>query len=293
MRVMVIVKATESSEKGIMPTEALMAAMGKFNEELVNAGIMQSGDGLKPSSAGVRVRFSGEKRIVSDGPFAETKELIAGFWIWNVANMEEAIEWVKRCPNPMMEDSDIEIRPFFEAADFGEVFTPELREQEASIRARTMGLQPPQFKDHDTMVVAGMAQTYNFETRKNIPLQWETFVGQSSSIPNQTGKTHYGICWNTQDDCSFDYLTGVAVENGENLPQGMTHLVLPAGRYAIFQHEGHVWELPQTMDLIWTKWAPECGLNLADAPCVEHYTEAFCPEQGKGGIEIWVAIESD
>jgi hypothetical protein len=134
MRVMVIIKATPESEAGQMPSMELIAAMGKFNEELVNAGIMQSGDGLKPSSQGVRVKFSGKDRTVVDGPFAETKELIAGFWIWQVQSMDEAIEWVRRCPNPMTSESDVEIRPFFEAADFGDAFTPELQEQEERLR---------------------------------------------------------------------------------------------------------------------------------------------------------------
>ena len=136
MRFMVIVKATKSSEAGEMPTTELLAAMGKYNEELVKAGIMLAGEGLHPSSKGARVRFSGPKRTVIDGPFAETKELIAGFWIWQVRSFDEAIEWVKRCPNPMNEDSDIEIRQIFEAEDFGEEFTPELREQEERIRAQ-------------------------------------------------------------------------------------------------------------------------------------------------------------
>jgi hypothetical protein len=136
MRVMVIVKATPDSEAGVMPTEEQFAAMGKYNEELVDAGIMVDGDGLKPSSAGARVHFSGDKRMVTDGPFAETKELIAGYWIWKVDSMEQAIEWAKRCPNPMNEDSDLEIRPFFEAEDFGAEFTPELREQEDRLRER-------------------------------------------------------------------------------------------------------------------------------------------------------------
>ncbi|RYG98784.1 MAG: YciI family protein [Alphaproteobacteria bacterium] len=135
MRVMVIVKATAESEAGQMPATELLAAMGAYNEELVKAGIMQGGDGLKPSSAGKRVHFSGRERTVVDGPFPETKELIAGYWLWNVQSMDEAVEWVKRCPNPMMSDSDIEIRPFFEAEDFGPEFTPELREQEDKLRA--------------------------------------------------------------------------------------------------------------------------------------------------------------
>lgn len=136
MRVMVIVKATKSSEAGIMPTSELLEAMGNYNEELVKAGIMQAGEGLHPSSKAVRVHFSGKDRIVTDGPFTETKELIAGFWLWQVKSMEEAIEWVKRCPNPMLEDSDIDIRPLFESEDFGEEFTPEMREQEDRLRAQ-------------------------------------------------------------------------------------------------------------------------------------------------------------
>jgi len=136
MKVMVIVKATKSSETGIMPSTELLAAMGNYNEELVKAGIMLAGEGLHPSSKAVRVHFSGKDRIVTDGPFTETKELIAGFWLWQVKSMEEAIEWVKRCPNPMMEDSDIDIRPLFEMEDFGEEFTPELREQEDKLRAQ-------------------------------------------------------------------------------------------------------------------------------------------------------------
>lgn len=118
MRVMVLVKATRSSEAGNLPDQRLLAEMGAFNEQLIQAGIMKAGDGLKPSSAGVRVHFSGAKRTVTDGPFAETKELVAGFWLWEVSSLEEAIEWVRRCPNPMPEDSDIEIRPLYELSDF-------------------------------------------------------------------------------------------------------------------------------------------------------------------------------
>jgi len=135
MRVMVIVKATKDSEAGVMPSQKLLEDMGKFNEQLVKAGIMLAGDGLKPSAKGKRVKFSGDKRSVVDGPFAETKELIAGFWIWQVRSMDEAVEWVRRCPNPMEGESEIEIRPVFEAEDFGEQFTPELRAQEERIAA--------------------------------------------------------------------------------------------------------------------------------------------------------------
>lgn len=136
MRVMVIIKATKSTEAGEMPSEQLLADMTKFNEALVQAGIMQGGDGLKPSSQGKKVRFVGDQRLVIDGPFAETKEVIAGYWIWKVKSMEEAIEWVRRCPHPMPdEDTEIEIRPFFEAEDFGAEFTPELQAREDKMRA--------------------------------------------------------------------------------------------------------------------------------------------------------------
>ena len=136
MKVMVFVKATPTSEAGIIPSEALLSAMGQFNEALVKAGILLAGEGLHPSARGKRVRFSGEKRTVLDGPFTETKELVAGFWLWQVKSIEEAIEWVKRCPNPMPEDSEIEIRPVFEPADFGAALTPELRAQEDRQRAQ-------------------------------------------------------------------------------------------------------------------------------------------------------------
>jgi hypothetical protein len=135
MRFMIIVKATKESEAGEMPNEKLLADMGKFNEELVKAGIMLAGEGLHPSSRGVRVRFSGANRTVIDGPFAETKELVAGFWLWQVKSLAEAIEWVKRCPNPMKGESEIEIRRVFEAEDFGAEFTPELRAREEQLRA--------------------------------------------------------------------------------------------------------------------------------------------------------------
>ncbi|HET7698274.1 MAG TPA: YciI family protein [Vicinamibacterales bacterium] len=135
MRVMVIVKASRESEAGTMPDEKMLTEMGKFNEELVKAGVMLAGEGLHSSAKGKRVRFSGSRRTVVDGPFAETKELIAGFWIWKVNSMDEAVEWVKRCPNPHPSDSEIEIRQIFENEDFGEEFTPELRAQEDRLRA--------------------------------------------------------------------------------------------------------------------------------------------------------------
>ncbi|HEY1679404.1 MAG TPA: YciI family protein [Candidatus Sulfotelmatobacter sp.] len=134
MRVMVIVKASKASEAGVLPDPEMLTQMGKFNEELVKAGIMLAGDGLKPSSQGKRVRFSGTKRTVIDGPFAETKELVAGFWIWQVRSMEEAVEWLKRCPNPHKEEGEVEIRPFFEVADFGDNLTAEAKERGERLR---------------------------------------------------------------------------------------------------------------------------------------------------------------
>jgi hypothetical protein len=139
MRFMVIVKASKESEAGAMPDEKLLAAMGKYNEELVKAGVMLSGDGLHPSSKGARVRFSGTSRTVIDGPFTETKELIAGYWIWQVKSKEEAIEWLKRCPNPMPGESEIELRQVFDLDDFGPALTPELRAQEEQLRAKLEG----------------------------------------------------------------------------------------------------------------------------------------------------------
>jgi hypothetical protein len=136
MRFMVMVKATQDSEDGVMPTQQLLEDMGRFNEELVKAGIMLAGEGLKPSRVGKRVHFDGKSRTVIDGPFSETKELVAGFWLWQCKDLDECVEWVKRCPNPMFGPSDIEIRPVFEAEDFGEEFTPQMREQEALLREK-------------------------------------------------------------------------------------------------------------------------------------------------------------
>jgi hypothetical protein len=136
MKVMVIVKASTASEAGQMPSQQLLTEMGKFNEELVKAGIMLAGEGLQPSSKGARVRFAGKSRAVIDGPFAETKELIAGFWLWKVSSLQEAIDWVKRCPNPHDEECEVEIRRVFEIEDFGDAATPEVREREARLRAQ-------------------------------------------------------------------------------------------------------------------------------------------------------------
>ena len=139
MKVMVLVKATVDSEAGVLPSQELFEAMGRFNQELVDAGVMLAGEGLKPSSQGVRVAFDGPQRRVIDGPFAETRELVAGFWLWQVRSLDEAIEWARRCPNPMPGPSELEIRPLYQEEDFGETFTPELREQEQRLRERLGG----------------------------------------------------------------------------------------------------------------------------------------------------------
>ncbi len=144
MRVMVMVKATSQSEAGEMPRTELMAAMGNFNEELVKAGVMLAGEGLQTSAKGVRIRFEGSRRTVIDGPFSETKELIAGFWLWKCASLQEAIDWVKRCPNPMPGESELEIRQVFDAADFGEALTPELRALEDRLREQVAAQQAGQ-----------------------------------------------------------------------------------------------------------------------------------------------------
>jgi len=293
MKIMVIVKASKDSEAVLMPSTELLAEMGNFNEELVKAGIMLAGEGLHPSSKGARVHFSGNKRTVIDGPFTETKELIAGFWLWRVNSLQEAIEWVKKCPNPMNEDSEIEIRQVFEAADFGEEFTPELRMEEASLRARTLGLNAPTFRERPGMLVAGLNERYDMESRSGIPGQWERFVSRSSEIPNQAGPDFYGICNNFTNDCQFDYLTAVEVSCDDGLPEGLTSLRLEPRPYAVFAHTQHVSSLPRTIETIWSKWVPDCGLKVAQqAACLERYTSEFDASTGMGGLEIWVPLQS-
>ncbi len=290
MKVAVFVKATKSSEAGEMPSTELLTAMGNYNEELVNAGIMLSGEGLHPSSQGARVRFSGKNRSVIDGPFTETNELVAGFWMWKVKSLEEAIEWVKKCPNPMLEESEIEIRPVFEAEDFGEAMTPELREQEASLRARTLGLNAPTFVDGRVMTIVGLNRSYTMESRSGIPQQWEHFVPRMRSIAMADANC-YGICWNTQEDCVFDYLTGVEAARSAEIPADFASVTLNAKRYAVFPHTGHVSTIPKTIDTIWSQWVPSCGLAISHAPCFERYTDEFNPQTGMGGTEIWIPLE--
>lgn len=293
MKVMVIVKASKASEAGEMPSQQLLTEMGKYNEELVKAGIMLAGEGLQPSSKGARVSFGGKNRIVTDGPFAETKELIAGFWIWQVKSMAEAIEWAKRCPNPHDDPGELEIRPIFSAEDFGEAFTPELREQEASIRAQSLGLAAPRFEQGPRLIIVGLNERYNAETRVKIPDQWHQFAPHIGQVPGQLGgHTAYGVVWNANQNGDFDYLAGVQVAEGNSTPSGFTQVEIAPRRYAIFTHNQHVSSLPQTIDTIWSKWAPDCGLKIAKAPCYERYTEEFNPQTGLGGMEMWIPLDA-
>ncbi len=293
MKVMVLVKASKDSEAGVMPSTQLLSDMGKFNEELVKAGIMLAGEGLHPSSKGVRVRFSGKNRTVIDGPFAETKELVAGYWIWQVKSMDEAIAWLKRCPCPMTDESDVEIRPIFSAEDFGAAFTPEMQSKEAGMRAEIerYQLEPPRYENGKEMLIAGINETYTFETRDKIAVQWERFVPRSTSVPSQVGKCAYGVCWNYKPGVGFDYLTGVEVSDTKGLPKDFVHVRLAPAHYAVFTHRGHVSLLPQTLDAIWKKWLPHSGHEPTGAPSFERYTEEFNPQTHTGGTEVWLPIK--
>jgi predicted transcriptional regulator YdeE len=228
---------------------------------LEQAGVLLAMDGLRPSSQWARVRFSGRSHIVSDGPFVETKELFAGFWMWKLISLAEAIEWVKLCPNPMPQDFDIEIRPVFE--DFGEAFTPELREQGAAVRAQALGLRTPTFQQGSDLLIAGLTASYGRDMRAKIPQQWRRLAPYLDKVPGQVGDDAYGVCLASDPDCRFVYLTGVAVSSPDRLPEGFTTIKVDARRYVVFAHAGHVSSLPATIDTIWTKWAPDCGRHIA------------------------------
>ena len=293
MKVVVFVKATKESEAGVLPDEKLLTDMGKYNEELVNAGIMLAGEGLKPSSNGVRVRFSGASRTVIDGPFLETNELVAGFWLWRVKSMEEAVEWVKRCPNPMISDSEIEIRPLYEAEDFGDAMTPELREQEASLRAQTLGLGPIRYVAGTPLRLTGLVDHYTLETRGGIPSLWCRFVPHIGTVPGQIGgMTTYGVSFNAKPNGEFDYMAAVEASAEISKHAELTEIQIPARRYAVFTHAEAVDSIPAAFDAIYGKWIPECGLKIAKAPCFERYTEEFNPQTGRGGIEFWIPLEN-
>lgn len=294
MKVMVIVKASKDSEAGVMPSHELLEAMGNYNEELVKAGVMLAGEGLKPSSQGARVRFSGKDRTVIDGPFAETKELIAGYWIWQVKSLQDAIDWLKRCPNPMTEDSEVEIRQIFTSEDFGEAMTPELRAQEDRMIAEMerYQLEPPRFEQGAELLIAGFNATYTFENRTGIPKQWMDFSYRMMDVPGKIGMNAYGVCHNYKPGVGFDYLAGVEVGDAKALPGDLFTLKLAAQRYAVFTHAKHFSEIPATIDAIWNKWLPNSGHQAAEAPCFERYTAEFNPNTGMGGTEIWIPLKA-
>lgn len=289
MKVMVIVKASPSSEAGVMPSEELMAEMGAYNQKLIDAGIMLAGEGLHPTSRGYRVRFSGANRTVVRGPFTETNELIAGYWLWKVQSIEEALEWVKQCPNPMLEDSEIEIRQVYDMEDFGEVMTPELKEQDLGQRAKLAGLGWLGIQDSSERKLLGVGKKYSAETRFRIPEQWHQFVGM---LPQLQGNHHpetYGLITPVSGCSEIHYLTGVEPINSSNTPQTFTSGNIPAGNYAVFAHEGHVSKIPDTMQKI-GEILSESGYSSESGISFEKYTAKFDPMKGTGGIEIWVSI---
>lgn len=288
MKVMVFVKATQSSEAGEMPSTELITAMMEYNQQLIDAGIMLGGEGLHPSAKGVRVLFSGAERKVNHGPFPTTNEIVAGYWLWQVKSMEEAIEWVKRCPNPMPEESEIEIRPLFSAEDFGEVMTPEMLAQEDRMRDQVP--EPDRWEKKPARLFAGISRHYTFSERGNIPSHWQEFVPHLGQINNQTGEDCFGICWQANAD-GFDYLTAVQISALGTLPEGFTPLEIAPQRYAVFIHHGHSSAIPQTIAAIWEKWLPASGLQAANTPCYERYTAEYNPQTGMGGTEIWIPIQ--
>jgi AraC family transcriptional regulator len=291
MRVMVIVKASKSSEAGVLPSQQLLTAMGQYNESLAKAALLVGeGAGLKPSTQGARIMFSGKNRTVTDGPFAETKELIAGFWIWKVSSMQEAIEWARKCPNPMPEDSELEIRPFYEFEDFGEVLTPAMREQEVAAFATGFGLPFPRFEDRREMLIGGLNASYTKETRIRIPQQWDRFGPHIGKVPGQIGSDSFGVCWNCKPNCDFEYLTGVEITDAAKLPADFVSVKIPAGRYVVFTHTGHISAFPKMIDTVWSQWVPKSELKISPGPCFERYTPEFNPRTGLGGVEFWVPI---
>lgn len=288
MKVIVFVRATASSEAGLMPSEELITAMMEYNQQLIDAGIMLGGDGFHPSNKGARVVFSGKNRSVKHGPFP-TNEVISGYWLWQVKSMEEAIEWVKRCPNPMPEDSEIEIRPIFTAENFGDAMTPELREREDQMRAQVP--EPDRWEKKPARTFAGISRTYSFSKRDTIPQQWIDFSPYLGKVPGQIGKDSYGICTFANID-SFDYATAVEVDGKHDLPPGFTRLELAPQHYAVFIHPGHISTIADTIGAIWQKWLPASGLQAANAPSYERYTEEYNPQTGLGGTEIWIPIQN-
>lgn len=298
MKVIVMIKANEKSEAGVLPSEKYMAEMGKYNEELVNAGIMLAGEGLHPSSKGKRIMFSGDFTTVTDGPFAETKEIIAGFWMWRVKSMDEAVEWAKKIPAPPIEEQTegevgiVEIRQVFEAEDFGEAFTPELMEHEAGLRAQTIGLNKPRYEDRNAMTIAGIKNRYNMDNRMNISSQWQNFFSLIDSVPGKVNPSTYGVSFNQDSDCSFDYISGVEVSHADHLPEQFDSVTIPASRYAVFTHSAHVSSITDTIDKILNQWMPDCELKIVDTLSFICHKDEFNRLTGMGGVEIWIPIQN-
>lgn len=289
MKVMVFVKATASSEAGKMPDEALITAMMQYNQQLLDAGILLGGDGLHPSKNGARVRFSGDSRTVIQGPFPHTEEIVAGYWLWQVNSMEEAIEWVKRCPNPMPEDSEIEIRPIFGPEDFAEVMTPELQQREEQMRNQVP--EPDRWEKKPARLFAGIERHYTEQNRYQIPEQWQVFAPYIGHVPDQTGTDSFGICTGCSDG-GVDYMSAVEIRSADQLPDGLVSRTLPAAHYAVFIHREHVSRVGETLHAIGQKWLPASGLQADGSPWFERYTAAFDPETGLGGTEVWVPIKT-
>ncbi|HAN98683.1 MAG TPA: hypothetical protein DCQ98_15150 [Planctomycetaceae bacterium] len=290
MKVMVIVHATASSEAGEMPSAEMFEAMGRYNEQLIEAGIMVEGAGLKPSSAGARVRFAGTERLVTQGPFAETRELIAGYWLWQVDSLEQAIEWVKRCPNPMPEELEIEIRPLFAAEDFVSLMTPEQIEHEATLLAKTLQLAPPRFERIDELRLVGLSQRHPIDDPLGIPGQWESFLPLVGRLGIGDPQVYYGACVACDGSTAFEYVAAVESDRESPLPAELTRVEVPARRYAIFDHHDHVSKLQETFERIWKRWLPESGFRAADAPVLERYGREFDPRTGMGGMEVLIPL---
>ncbi len=287
-----MVKATAESEAGVMPSEQLLTDMGNYNQQLIDAGIMQGGEGLRPSLDGVRIRFRESDRTVVNGPFSETRELIAGFWIWRVQSMDEAIAWVKRCPNPMEGESWIEIRTIFEADDFGDAFTPAAREQEARQRGVILGLAPLRLETRGPLPVVGLSGRFGSDAFEDLSELWQRFAPQIGQVPGQVGTTAYGVSWNFSTDGQFDHLAGVELAANSPLPAGLEQVTVPAGTFVVFPYPGHISALPATWRTIWSDWFPASGYQPTHGSCVEQYSSEFNPATGTGGIELWIPIQT-
>lgn len=297
MRVLVLVKASKGNETGVISSDTFIQEMGFYTEALSKAGILLAGEDLLPSSYGIRVRMSGKERTVIHGPFQEIRDLLSAFWIWQVKSMEEAIDWVKKYPNPVPGESsfELEIRPLCTPDNF-ETVSPsgELRFAGDIPRTVSQGrpLDPPSFKQIKEKTIIGHNVTYDMESRTSIPDQWANFVPHLGKVPGQIGKDSYGVSWNFKKGSGFDYLCGVEVNPETAVPSLWARVTLPGQLYAVFTHKEHVSQLPEMIDAIWNDWIPFSGHKPSPKPCFEKYDESFNGETGMGGMEIWVPIES-